>query len=296
MDAKPKSNKIKRLERRRKREERADRRSRARANSAAAARTASADYALKGSDSPWRGSKQLLQRIIDGEVVQVSTHSDLFPIWQIFDGVRSCKIGNGYPQQPDARALKRLVVICHAQTNLFRGRERHHFAGALLAISAHSGRWLRSPEDWKVRSHNRYRQFYSLVRHLLACYDVPIFMNTAWFEGMTTQEGDGHYRKVYTISELLSSRELEDEGRAMSHCVGSYAGSCASGRTSIWVLKVADAYDRETRLLTLEVWNASRQIVQARQKFNTEASPKELSIVRRWASAGGPSLSKLLAR
>jgi hypothetical protein len=110
------------------------------------------------------------------------------------------------------------------------------------------------------------------------------------------EEGEGHHLKVYTITELLTSSELEVEGQAMSHCVATYAGSCAAGRTSIWSLKVADAYDRELRLLTLEVWNSTRQIVQARQKFNKEASPKELSIVNRWASAGGPGVSKFLAR
>jgi hypothetical protein len=75
MDPKPKSNKIKRLERRRKREERADRRSRAHARSAAAARIILADQALKGSGSPWRGTRDVLQRIIDGEAVHVSPHS-----------------------------------------------------------------------------------------------------------------------------------------------------------------------------------------------------------------------------
>jgi hypothetical protein len=473
MDAKPKSNKIKRLERRRKREERADRRSRAHARSAAAT-IIPADQALKGSASPWRGARHVLQRIIDGEVVQVSPHSDLFPICQIFAAVRANKSRNGYPEQPDVRSLGRLVVTCHGQTDLFRGREGHHYAGALLALCAHSRRWLRSPEDWKVRSHNRYRQFHSLVRHVLASYDVPIFMNTAWFGGMTPQailhqrwfihvaqgqnirtaaglpvaltkkqahqflqapddfdlmsgfrwaqisdlggnerlvrsvlstriatnfqndefwmsvirwflanpmldavhhgpiidylqdqrfvasvpnplahlpgqpgrlapqpnltmkgrnpeavlravtewhrrlgrerhkkviswapsempgyrfeEGEGHNLKVYTITELISSRELEDEGQAMSHCVASYAGSCAAGHASIWALRVTDAYDRETRLLTLEVRSSNRQIVQARQKFNKAASPKELSIIARWACAGGPTASKFLAR
>ena len=110
------------------------------------------------------------------------------------------------------------------------------------------------------------------------------------------EEGEGHNLRVYTIMELLSSGELEDEGRAMSHCVASYAGSCAAGHASIWVLKVVDAFDCETRLLTLEVWNASRQIVQARRKCNKEAGAKEVSILSRWASVGGPSVSKLLAR
>jgi PcfJ-like protein len=63
----------------------------------------------------------------------------------------------------------------------------------------------------------------------------------------------------------------------MGHCVGSYARSCASGRVSIWTLKVIDALCREERLLTLEVTNHGRQIVQARRKYNKMPDPKELS-------------------
>ena len=47
--------------------------------------------------------------------------------------------------------------------------------------------WVREPEDWEPRSHNVYRQFHSLVRHLIARYDVPTFMNTAWLEGLTAR-------------------------------------------------------------------------------------------------------------
>ena len=99
------------------------------------------------------------------------------------------------------------------------------------------------------------------------------------------EEGDGHNLKVYTITELLSSANSRTRARAMSHCVGSYAASCAAGRTSIWVLKVTDAYGRETT--AADSWRSgarSRQIVQAPQKFNKEASPRELSILKRWAS------------
>jgi hypothetical protein len=42
-----------------------------------------------GSNGPWFGTRQLLQRIIEGEVVQVSPHSVLFPIAQLFANLRS---------------------------------------------------------------------------------------------------------------------------------------------------------------------------------------------------------------
>lgn len=109
------------------------------------------------------------------------------------------------------------------------------------------------------------------------------------------EEGLAESWRAFTITEHLSSRELIEEGRAMGHCVGTYEQSCASGRVSIWTLKVTDAWGQQSRLLTLEVGNQNRQIIQARRKFNKSASPKELAILGRWAASGGPSLSKWLA-
>jgi hypothetical protein len=109
-------------------------------------------------------------------------------------------------------------------------------------------------------------------------------------------EGQGDNERVFTITELLSSRELIEEGRAMSHCVGSYAHSCVSGRVSIWTLKLLDASGQETRLLTVEVVNHTRQIVQARGKLNMIPTSDHRAILRRWADSGGPAMSKWLAR
>jgi hypothetical protein len=87
---------------------------------------------------------------------------------------------------------------------------------------------------------------------------------------------------VWQIRELLSSDELIAEGRAMHHCVASYARSCHAGRTSIWSM------DEETagggaRRLTIEVDRLSGQIVQARGEWNRVPTSKEKDILRRWA-------------
>ena len=34
---------------------------------------------------------------------------------------------------------------------------------------------------WRVKTHNRHRQFASLVRHLIARYPVPLFFDSVWF-------------------------------------------------------------------------------------------------------------------
>lgn len=82
----------------------------------------------------------------------------------------------------------------------------------------------------------------------------------------------------------------------MSHCVGTYTGSCASGERSIWSLRISDGWGQEPGLLTLEVRTQRRQIIQGRQKFNKLPSPRELVVLKRCADSGGPSLSKWLVR
>ena len=112
------------------------------------------------------------------------------------------------------------------------------------------------------------------------------------FSPFLLEEGKGETARTYTIREMLSSRDLDEEGRAMGHCVGSYARSCGTGRVSIWVLRVVDDAGRESRLLTLEVANDGREVVQARKKYNNMPEAKELAILRRWAAVGGPGLSR----
>lgn len=55
----------------------------------------------------------------------------------------------------------------------------------LIRIWHRRGGWRRPLEDWRPKSHNRERQFASLLRHLLADYDVPSFMDTVWLRNDT---------------------------------------------------------------------------------------------------------------
>jgi hypothetical protein len=473
MDVKPKSNKLKRRVAREKRERLALRRASWKARVAVAPGPQQTDRPLVEPEPPYRGARRVLRMILDGQDVTVSPGSDLHVIARLFAKLRQGQPHDVPPPRPDAAALRRLVLACHGRTNFFRVRDAHRFTDALLALSAHSGRWIREPEDCKPRSHNTERQLGSLVRHLVARYDVPRFMDTAWLEGLTThgvlhqrwfihvaqgqnirtadglpipltkkqahlyleapddfdvlrafrwaqvvdlggserlvrsvlgtriatdfahdefwtsvlrwlvaepmldpvhhgpiidylhhhrfvasmpnphahlpgqarlvppqpnltmkgrdartllrcvadwhrrlgrerggkvtywppsgfapfrlEEGEADHWRVYTITEFLSSIELIEEGRVMGHCVSTYAPSCASGRASIWTLKVIEPWGQVTRLLTLEVRNASREIVQARRKLNMTPSPKEYAILGRWTAAGGPALSKWLA-
>ncbi len=92
--------------------------------------------------------------------------------------------------------------------------------------------------------------------------------------------------KVWRIHELLSSAELVAEGRAMHHCVASYARSCHNGICSIWSMDVESEEGME-KLLTIEVKKDMNQICQARGKRNRRPTEKEKEVMQRWATKEG---------
>ncbi len=104
---------------------------------------------------------------------------------------------------------------------------------------------------------------------------------------------------IWTVQEMLSSKELHHEGRYMSNCVATYAGTCAGGGTSIWSMRKRASHEPTSiRVMTIEVVNKTRHIVQARGRFNTlptaytagsdlKAAPE---VLRRWAAEANLTL------
>jgi hypothetical protein len=94
------------------------------------------------------------------------------------------------------------------------------------------------------------------------------------------QTNDG----VWTVSELLSSQALLNEGRKMKNCVASYAVRCALGEISICnVSRIYQALQISDSMATLEVRRQDRMLVQARGKYNRAVSPETMNVIRRWA-------------
>lgn len=91
---------------------------------------------------------------------------------------------------------------------------------------------------------------------------------------------------VWTVTEILTSKDLAREGREMSHCVYSYSWSIQRGRVSIWSVQL----NRE-RVLTVEVVNERNAIVQVRGKANRTATVQERSVLFRWAQENNFTLT-----
>jgi hypothetical protein len=97
---------------------------------------------------------------------------------------------------PERRALSVLVEVALRRTRVLLGEGRfgdrsYPFLAGLIALSRRKRDWLRAPEEWRPSTHNASRQFGSLVRHLVARYPVPSFLDAAWLRSDADAE---HYR------------------------------------------------------------------------------------------------------
>jgi hypothetical protein len=110
-------------------------------------------------------------------------------------------------------------------------------------------------------------------------------------------DGDDDRRVEWHLVELLDSGQLAGEGRAMHHCVATYARRCFQGGTAIWSLRqvAADGTSR-TSFLTIEVETRTGTIVQLKGPSNSRASGRPLSVVRMWAARERLSFSPWLLR
>ena len=97
----------------------------------------------------------------------------------------------------------------------------------------------------------------------------------------TETDNYGNKKDHWTITELVTVKELSLEGRRMHHCVGSYANNCKNGRTSVWSMQVTTPEDETHRVMTIAVQNGSRSITQARGKCNARPNGRTPSGKRR---------------
>lgn len=99
--------------------------------------------------------------------------------------------------------------------------------------------------------------------------------------------------KIWTIHELLSSKELIAEGRAQGHCVASYAHSCFRGKSAIYTMDMRE-HDGITKMVTIEVNLQTHQICQVRGKRNRLPTSKEMDVLKRWAEKESIQISNYL--
>lgn len=92
----------------------------------------------------------------------------------------------------------------------------------------------------------------------------------------------------WTIVELLDTRELTREGRAMRHCVAAYAATCRAGHSHIFSLRRRWCDDDAVHsVVTIQVLPRLGEIVQIRGSANSRPGVEAMSLVQRWAAREG---------
>jgi len=84
----------------------------------------------------------------------------------------------------------------------------------------------------------------------------------------------------WTVQELCTYGQLVAEGRALDHCVATYAAPASRGECSIWSVRVGGV-----PVLTIEVRGGF--VVQVRGASNRAPTPQERTIVTQWRRLNG---------
>ena len=82
--------------------------------------------------------------------------------------------------------------------------------------------------------------------------------------------------------QLKKLGELFIEGSNLKHCVFSYKNYCLKKESYIFSLMQINVDKSFTSLVTIEL-NSNKKIIQARGKFNRDATADELMIIQSWA-------------
>jgi hypothetical protein len=89
-------------------------------------------------------------------------------------------------------------------------------------------------------------------------------------------------KRRFHIIQLTTAKELVEEGKALRHCVASYAGRAAKGQCSIWSMRLENpetgAFERK---VTVEL-SRKRHIVQVRGLQNRLPDDLDIKILQIW--------------
>jgi PcfJ-like protein len=161
------------------------------------AKIAAAERALRESRELLRDPARVMRLLADGMSIRLPLRSDLGVISSLLDAVRRGDFDDS-PLKPDVEAVRRILFFCQRETGLLTHQDAPRYANALLALAAHEKDWLRPLEHWRASTHNASRQFRDLLRHLIARYEVPAFLDAAWLEGLTAEgiKHQGWYKHI----------------------------------------------------------------------------------------------------
>ena len=118
-------------------------------------------------------------------------------------------------------------------------------------------------EELRLMRQGKYRRTYYLPKSEINTYKIE------------------YKEKRFKVMQLLTNKDLIEEGRTLSHCVGAYTDNCIDRGSYIFSLRLEREDEVTLPLITIEV-NANT-IRQKKGKRNRSCSQEEDYIIRNWA-------------
>lgn len=96
-----------------------------------------------------------------------------------------------------------------------------------------------------------------------------------------------HNKSIIGIRQIITLKALYKEGHHMSHCVATYAEDCIKGHSSIWSMRQFLSNGKSKRMVTIEVQESDKKIVQVSGKSNRGEKMHEIALIKSWAKQEG---------
>lgn len=97
---------------------------------------------------------------------------------------------------------------------------------------------------------------------------------------------DKKQTSTWTVTQLLTSKELFNDGKRMRHCVASYGQRCMQGQSAIFSLMEDDGMNMPEKHITIEL-SSNKQLVQANARMNRQPKGMAKLILNKWLSHNG---------
>ena len=123
-------------------------------------------------------------------------------------------------------------------------------------------------------AHESMQKQYLALKNI-AC-DAKIVKRMSVFDSIDMQVGN------FNIQTPTSASDLLVEGKALHHCVGTYANRVADGSSIILFIRKNKCLDES--LYTLEIDPSTCKIIQCRGERNCSAPPKLMTQIKKWIS------------
>ena len=171
-------------------------------------------------------------------------------------------------RQPDLDPVQ-AAPLCDFLGDRYAKNQDFHLKGRTLAsVTRDMNQWHKQLNDLS--------RFKSLKDFEMSGFASSLWKKTKVVNGREVPTD------IWALVEIRNPKQLVTEGVAMGHCVAGYHSAIMSGKSSIWSLTL-----NNSRRLTIEVRNRTKNVVQVHGKYNRGPESRESAFVRGWAKKNG---------